>query len=54
MFVFTQADQPRLITAFSIPAKSPGYFRKAVCFALDAAGRLYIYDDDAERVQVYQ
>jgi TolA-binding protein len=54
VFVFTQGDQPRLITAFSIPAKSPGYFRKAVCFALDAAGRLYIYDDDAERVQVYQ
>jgi TolA-binding protein len=54
VFVFTQADQPRLITAFSIPAKSPGYFRKAVCVALDAAGRLYIYDDDVERIQVYQ
>jgi TolA-binding protein len=54
VFVFSQGDQPKLITAFSIPAKSPGYFRKAVCFALDAAGRLYIYDDDAERIQVYQ
>jgi TolA-binding protein len=54
VFVFSQVDQPRLITAFSIPAKSPGSFRKAICFALDAAGRLYIYDDDAERIQVYQ
>jgi TolA-binding protein len=54
VFVFSQGDQPKLITAFSIPAKSPGYFRKAVCFALDAAGRLYIYDDDVERIQVYQ
>jgi TolA-binding protein len=54
VFVFTQALQPKLVTAFSVPAKSPGYFRKAVCFALDAAGRLYIYDDDAEKIQVYQ
>jgi TolA-binding protein len=54
VFVFSPGDQPRLITAFTIPAKSPGYFRKAVCFALDAAARLYIYDDDAERIQVYQ
>jgi TolA-binding protein len=54
VFVFTQADQPKLITAFSIAAKSPGSFRKAVCFALDEAGRLYIYDDDVERIQVYQ
>lgn len=54
VFVFAQGDQPKLITAFSVPAKSPGYFRRAVCFALDAAGRLYIYDDDVERIQVYQ
>jgi TolA-binding protein len=54
VFVFSQADQPKLIAAFSIPAKSPGYFRKAVCFAIDAAGRLYIYDDEVERIQVYQ
>jgi TolA-binding protein len=54
VFVFSPGDQPRLITAFAVPAKSPGSFRKAVCFALDAAARLYIYDDDAERIQVYQ
>jgi TolA-binding protein len=54
VFVFTQGQQPKLVTAFSIPSKSPGSFRKAVCFALDAAGRLFIYDDDAEKIQVYQ
>ena len=54
VFVFSQGDQPRLITAFAVPAKSPGYFRKAVCIAVDAAGRLYIYDDDLEKIQVYR
>jgi len=54
VFVFAQSPQPKLVTSFSIPAKSPGYFRKAVCFALDSAGRLYIYDDDIEKIQVYQ
>jgi TolA-binding protein len=54
VFVFAQGPQPRLLSAFSIPAKSPGAFRKAVCFALDPAGRLYVYDDDVEKIQVYQ
>ena len=54
VFVFAPGPQPRLLSAFSIPAKSPGSFRKAVCFALDSAGRLYIYDDDVEKIQVYQ
>ena len=54
VFVFAQAPQPRLLTAFSVPPKSPGVFRKAVCFALDPAGRLYIYDGDVEKIQVYQ
>jgi TolA-binding protein len=54
VFVFSQAQQPKLITEFTIPARSPGVFRKAVCLALDAAGRLYIYDDDVEKIQVYQ
>lgn len=54
VFVFSPDDQPKLIATFSIAAKSPGYFRKAVCFAIDPAGRLYIYDDDIEKIQVYQ
>ncbi len=54
VFVFAQGPQPRLLTAFTVPPKSPGAFRRAVCFALDSAGRLYIYDDDVEKIQVYQ
>ncbi len=54
VFVFAQGPQPRLLTAFTVPPKSPGAFRKAVCFALDSAGRLYIYDGDVEKIQVYQ
>jgi hypothetical protein len=54
VFVFAQGPQPRLLTAFTVAPKSPGAFRKAVCFALDSAGRLYIYDDDVEKIQVYQ
>ena len=54
VFVFAQGPQPRLLTAFTVPPKSPGAFRKAVCFALDSAGRLFIYDGDVEKIQVYQ
>jgi hypothetical protein len=54
VFVFAQSPQPRLLTAFTVPPKSPGAFRRAVCFALDSAGRLYIYDGDVEKIQVYQ
>jgi outer membrane protein assembly factor BamD (BamD/ComL family) len=54
VWVFAVSPQPKLLTGFSVPPKSPGVFRRAVCFALDSAGRLYIYDEDAERIQVYQ
>ena len=54
VWVFAPSPQPKLLTGFSIPQKSPGLFRRAVCFALDSAGRLYIYDDDVEKIQVYQ
>ncbi|HEY3383805.1 MAG TPA: tetratricopeptide repeat protein [Vicinamibacterales bacterium] len=54
VFVFTNQLQPRLLSSFSVPAKMPGNFRKAKCFGLDGAARLYIYDDDAEKIQVYQ
>ena len=43
-----------LLTTITIPEKSPGAFTKADAFALDKAGRLYIYDDKAQSIQVYQ
>ena len=44
----------RLITAFTVGEKSPGAFGRAKSFALDAAGRMYIFDERAKRIQVYQ
>jgi hypothetical protein len=36
------------------PGSAAGSFRTAVAFHVDAAGRLYVYDDDSERLQVFQ
>jgi len=44
----------RLITTFTIPEKSPGAFTRARALALDGTGRLYIFDERAKRIQVYQ
>ncbi len=44
----------RLITTFTIAEKDPGAFTKARALGLDAAGRLYIFDEKAKRIQVYQ
>jgi TolA-binding protein len=54
VFVFTQGQQPKLVTTFNIAPKTAGYFKKATCFALDSAGRLYIYDEETEKILVYQ
>jgi hypothetical protein len=54
VLVFATQPQPRLVATFALPNRAPGAFRKARAFALDAAGRLYIYDEDAEKIQVYQ
>jgi hypothetical protein len=44
-----------LVTSFTSPDRaSPGAFREGSALALDPAARLYIYDDRAERVQIYQ
>jgi outer membrane protein assembly factor BamD (BamD/ComL family) len=44
----------RLITTFSLPEKAPGAFTRARALAVDGTGRLYIFDDRAKRIQVYQ
>ena len=44
----------RLITTFTIAENAPGAFTKARAFGVDAAGRLYIFDEKAKRIQVYQ
>jgi len=44
----------RLITTFTLAEKEPGAFTRARALGLDAAGRLYIFDERAKRIQVYQ
>jgi hypothetical protein len=42
-----------LLSVFA-PGAAAGAFRMAVALHVDGAGRLYIYDDDSERLQVFQ
>jgi outer membrane protein assembly factor BamD (BamD/ComL family) len=44
----------KFITSLSIPEKNPGAFPKAVAMSIDPAGRLFIFDERAKRIQVYQ
>lgn len=44
----------RLVASLTIPDKSPGAFTRAAALSLDAAGRLFIFDERAKRIQVYQ
>lgn len=43
----------RLLTAYS-EGQAPTAFRRAMAFALDRTGAVYLYDDRAERVLVYR
>ncbi len=52
--IFVFGPKYRLITTIVFPEKDAGAFRKAQAFALDPAGRLYIFDDRVQRIQVYQ
>lgn len=44
----------RLIANFTIAENTPGAFNKARALGLDAAGRLYIFDEKTKRIQVYR
>jgi TolA-binding protein/DNA-binding beta-propeller fold protein YncE len=54
LYILTTGRAPKLLASFTVPEKHPGSFTRATAFALDEAGRLYIYDERAERVQIYQ
>jgi outer membrane protein assembly factor BamD (BamD/ComL family) len=43
-----------LIATFTLAERAPGAFRKATAMAVDDAGRLYIHDDGAKRILIYQ
>jgi TolA-binding protein len=44
----------RLIATFGSAGKDAGSLQKPKAFAVDAAGRLYVFDDGPQRIQVYQ
>ena len=44
----------RLLATFTSPEKSAGTFSNGEAIALDAAGRLYIYEGRTDMVQVYR
>jgi TolA-binding protein len=52
--VYVFGPRNRLITTFTIAEKLPGAFSRARAFSVDAAGRLFIFDERAKRIQVYQ
>ena len=52
--VYVFGPKNRLITTFTIAEKDPGAFTRARALGLDAAGRLYIFDEKSKRIQVYQ
>jgi outer membrane protein assembly factor BamD (BamD/ComL family) len=52
VFVFNRKGT--LVTTFTLAEKAPGAFRRATAMAVDDAGRLYIHDDGAKRILIYQ
>ncbi len=44
----------KLLASFSMPEKDPGSFPRPQAFGLDGAGRVYLFDDRSQRIQVYQ
>jgi hypothetical protein len=44
----------RLIATVASPTRQPGSLQKPQAMALDAAGRLYVFDESSQRIQVYQ
>jgi TolA-binding protein len=44
----------RLIASIAAPGKDAGSLQKPKALAVDAAGRVYVFDDGSQRIQVYQ
>ena len=44
----------RFVANVTIPEKSPGAFTRPAALGVDGTGRLYIFDERARRIQVYQ
>lgn len=44
----------RLIASITVPGKTAGALQRPRAMALDAAGRIYVFDESTQRIQVYQ
>ena len=54
LLVFSARRPLTLLKTFTEPETSPSALRRATAFALDPFGRLYIADDHAEKIRIYQ
>jgi TolA-binding protein len=52
--VFVFANDGKLLASLHSPETGDGAFREATAFALDAAGRLFLADDRAHQMVIYQ
>jgi DNA-binding beta-propeller fold protein YncE len=52
--IYVFGPKSRLITTITVPGKEPGALQKPKAFAIDAGGRLYVFDESTQRIQVYQ
>ena len=52
--VFVFGPKNKLISTLTVPNNSPGALNRAEALGVDAAGRLYVFDDRSRRIQVYQ
>jgi len=44
----------RLLTTITAPGREAGALQRPRAIAIDGAGRLYVFDDESQRIQVYQ
>ena len=44
----------RLVATITVPGKEPGALQRPKAMALDAAGRIFVFDESSQRIQVYQ
>ena len=52
--VYVFGPKSKLVSTLTVPDRSPGALNRAEAMGVDAAGRLYVFDDRSHRIQVYQ
>jgi hypothetical protein len=52
--IYVFGPKNKLVYTLSIPDRSPGALSRGEAMGIDAAGRLFVFDDRSHRIQVYQ